>query len=357
MTTSGKKIFIWFTALALLIPGCTRATANPIPTLNPTAISLFIWQTEQSASVQTQAAIPPTATFTLTPRSTFTPESTFTPVPPFSFPSPTPLIRSQFFRVKHDSQLEMYNYKSRTIASDWSGVGRQTPEVFQLLVEPKLGSGTNRTKLDGNWEIYIDSLNNNDQKKLRYLKASNTALFNGSGFPNLESLTMGGNIISISEVRGTWGRVYTMDMSNPGALKDITYLTRPDLVHKFVVVGWDRDKRITYWVSSPQGPLYWPLVSSRPVWIPLEQLEPFPTLPMTVTANTEQDIKREPGSNSESSGMKLPKGQEVRIAEYYPSGSSVWARLESGGWIALLLPQGGYKYLTTWRMATVPPPP
>jgi len=352
-----KKPLLWFMIL-ILIMSCAPAAVTPIPTLNPTAINLFIWQTAQVASIQTQAAIPPTATFTPTLRSTFTPESTYTTVPAFSFPTPTPLVRSQFFRIKHDSQLPEYNYRSRTAADGWTGVGRQTPEIARLLVAPKAGAGTNRTKLNNNWEIYLDSLNNNDQKKLGYLKSNNTALFNGAGFPQLESLTMGGNIISISEVQGNWGRVYTLDYSSPGSLKDINYYTRPDLVHKFVVVVWKNDTRTTFWVNSPKGALYWPLVSNRPIWINLDQLEPFPTIPMTVTINTPQKPRVNPVLSSPFSGAELNKGDMARIVEYFPSGSNVWARLEGGGWIALLLYQGGgVQYLTDWSMATVPPPP
>jgi len=337
MVKPGKKIFIWFMGLVLIM-ACAPAVITPVPTLDPNAINLFIAQTAGAASTQTIAAIPPTTTFTLTPRSTFTPESTATPFQTFMIPSPTPLIRSQFFRVKHDSQLAIYNYKSRT-AEHWSGVGRQTPEVVQMLVAPKDKSGTNRTSLTGNWETYIDALNNNNQKKLNYLKASNTALFNGSGFPQLESLTMGGNVISLSQLQNGWGRVYTLDYGNPGSLKNINYITRPDLVHKFVVVGWNKETRSTYWVNSPQGALYWPLVSSRTVWIT-------------------QEVKTKPELDGSPTGYTLSEGKSTRIVEYYPSGSTVWARIESGGWIALLLYQKGkLTYLTDWSMATVPPPP
>jgi hypothetical protein len=356
MATPGKKFLIWFMALVITL-ACAPSMVTPVPTLDPNAINLFIAQTAGVASTQTMAAIPPTATFTSTPRNTFTPEPTVTPFQTFFLPSPTPLVRSQFFRVKHDSQLAIYNYKSRT-AENWGGVGLQTPEVVPMLVDPKLKSGTHRTALNGNWETYINALNDNNEKKLRYLKADNTALFNSAGFPQLESLTMGGNVISISLVQGEWARVYTMDYGNPGSLEEMNYKTRPDLVHKFVVVGWRKSTRVTFWTNTPQGALYWPLVSSRTVWIPLERLEPFPTLPMIVTANTTQDARTEPDLDATLTGYTLSEGKSTRIVEYYPSGSNVWARTESGGWIALLLYQGGGpKYLTDWSMATVPPPP
>ena len=236
----------------------------------------------------------------------------------------------------------------------------QTPETVPLFVGPKLSSGSNRTKVDGAWETFIDALNNNDPSKLRYLKSDKSALFNTSGFPQLESLTMGGNIIVLDRIEGTWGRVHTFDYGQPPGPGKINYVTRPDLVHKFVVVGWNRDAKVTYWVNPPKGDLYWPLVSSRSVWIQMERIEGFPGLPREVTAITGQDIRRTPEISDNLTGLELSAGQSARIVEYYPSASDVWGRLESGGWITLLwysATSGGAQYLTSWTMETLPPPP
>jgi hypothetical protein len=358
MAKPRTKYLTWFITLALIM-ACVPSLATPIPAATPdaNAINLFIAQTADVASTQTAAAIP-TFTFTATSapayQNTFTPEPTFTPVGPIIFITPTSAPRIQYFRVKHDPQLAMYNYKSRTADGDWNGAGRQTPEVVPLFIAPKLATGTNRTKVDGTWETYINALNNNDERKLRYLKSAGTALFNTSGFPMLESLTMGGNIIRLDEIKGEWGRVHTLDYANPGALKETNYLTNPDLVHKFVVVAWNRDKKVTYWVNPPQGATYWPLVSSRPVWIQMERLEPFPSLPMVVTGTTAQKIRTKPEINSSLTGSELSEGETATVVEYHLSGSNVWGRLRSGGWIALLLYP---RYPTTWKMETLPPPP
>jgi hypothetical protein len=250
--------------------------------------------------------------------------------------------------------LAIYDYKSRTAAKDWIGVDLFTPEVVPLFVQPTLSIGTHRTKVDGSWEVYIDVLNGNNKQKLRYLKSNDTALFNNAGFPNLESLTMGGNIITLLEVKNGWGRVNTINYANPGPLRDVNYATRPDLVHKFVVVAWNRTTQTTYWVNPPPGTIYWPLVVSRDVWIQMERLEPFPTLPMVVTAKTSQPIRRTPAENGRETGFEFSEGESGQILEYYPSGSNVWGRLSSGGWIALAL---GARFPTDWSMATMPPPP
>jgi len=337
----------------MLIMACAPSAFTPVPPLDPNAINTVIVQTANAASTQTQEAIPSTLTATATLRSTFTPEPTFTNVPNIIFPTSTPIQKVQYFRVKHDSQLARYDYKSRTAPKDWNGYDEFTPETVPLFVVPREGSGTNRTIVSGSWEIYIDALNGNDEKKLRYLKLDNSGLFNGAGFPKLESLTMGGNVITIVEIQGNMGRVNTIDYDHPGALKDVNYITRPDLVHKFVVVAWDKQTKTTYWVNTPQGAIYWPLVSDKDVWIPMDRIEPFPSLPRIVTANTDQVLKKTPSRDGEDMGTLLPAGELVRIVEYYPSGPNVWGRVSTGGWIALLL---NHKYLTDWTMATTPPP-
>jgi hypothetical protein len=353
MTTSSKKLLFWSIVL-LLILACAPATVTPAPTLDPISINILIAQTANSAFTQTAAAMPvfePTSTSVSIP--TFTPEPTFTTVPLIVLSSPTSIARVQYFRVKHDSQLAIYNYRSRTASDSWAGLGEQTPETVPLFVDPKPASGTQRTVVDGNWEIYINALNNNNEKKLRLLKSDATALFNGAGFPQLESLTMGGNVITLDEFQGDWGRVHTIDYINPGALKEVNYTTRPDLVHKFVVVGWKRSTKSTYWATTPQGDIYWPLVASRPVWIQLERLEAFPILPMEVTATTTQKIRKKPEIDSPLYGREFKEGETATVMEYYPSASNVWGKLQEGGWIALLL---NWQYPTSWGMQTMPPP-
>lgn len=357
MVTPKMKLTIWSIVLTFII-GCVPsfATPTPFPPLDPNSINLFIAQTADAASLQTAAAQPTftaTATFTSTPRNTYTPEPTLTALPTINIPTLTPVTKFQYYRVKHDHQLAMFNYKSRTFDGNSDGLLRQTPEVVPLFVQPKEGSGTDRTNLNGGWEVFIDSLNNNDRKKLSYLKSSGTALFNTSGFPQLESLTMGGNIIQLDEIRGDWGRVHTMDYSSPPNAGEVNYMTNPDLVHKFVVVGWRRSTKTTILVNPPKGDLYWPLVTRRPVWIQMDRLEAFPPLPMDVTANTDLYIQPTPGPNLEKTARQLFATEKAKVIAYQPLGPNVWGRLQRGGWIPLLMNR---QYLTSWTMETVPPP-
>jgi hypothetical protein len=335
------------------VPGL--ATPLPVSTLDANAINTYILQTAEVAVRQTASV--PTLTATATLRSTFTPEPTFTPIGTFIPPTQIPVSQIRYFRVKHDSQLAIYNYKSRTASKKWpvEAWGLQTPEVVPLSVGLNISLGTNRTTTDGNWGIYIEFLNNNNKQKLNYLKADNTALFDGAGFPQMESLTMGGNVITLDEMSNDWGRVHTFDYNNPGPLKDVNYSTNPDLIQKFVVVAWSRSTKATFWVNAPVGDLYWPLVSDHAVWIPMEYLEPFPSLPVDVTANETQAIRENPLTDSPLNRTELVEGKTVTVVEYFPSASDVWGQLSGGGWIKLL--RGPSQYLTSWHMETQPPLP
>lgn len=343
--------------LFMLLVSCAPGliTPTPIPPLDPNAVNLFIAQTADAASIQTMAALPTTTaipTFTPTPRDTFTPEPTFTPVQTIVFPTSTPIIRVQYYRLKHDNQLAIYNYKSRTFDENSEGMRNQAPEIVPFFVQPKRTSGSGRTTVDGAWETYINALNNNDRSKLNYLKSDISALFNTAGFPQMESLTMGGNIITLAEVQGEWGRVNTLDYSGPPNAEDVNYFTRPDLVHKFVVVGWKRATKSTILVRPPKGDVYYPLVSRIPVWVQMERLEKFPGLPMDVTAIADLYIQPEPGPVMKETNSQVSTGESVHVIEYYPTGSSVWGRIR-GGWIPLVYYR---QYMTTWKMETVPPP-
>ena len=106
----------------------------------------------------------------------------------------------EYYRVKHGSQLEKYDYRSRTAVADWQEVSSEMPETVPLFVLSEEGTGTHRTKLSEELETFIDNLKKNNERILRFLKANNSGLFNTAGFPQLESLTMGGNAITLVEI-------------------------------------------------------------------------------------------------------------------------------------------------------------
>jgi len=352
---SSRNILTWLTVLILILACVPSSMVVHVPTLDPIAINTYIVQTANAAYTRTASV--PTITPTFTPRSTLTPEATYTVVAPYLFPTGTKIPVTQYFRVKHDHQLEIYNHRSRTAAENWVYTN-QTTEVVPLFIEPSDKSSTTRTNINGAWGNFMDALNDFESRKLRYLKKDDTALFDHTGFPFLESKTMGGNVITLDEISGGWGRVHTLDYNQYESPKEINYVTHPELVHKFVVVGWSETQDATFWLNPPPGDIYWPLVASRPVWIPIDRLEPFPTLPMEVVSGEIQPGYSKPAFDAPKSGFSIRVGEIVTIVDYRPSASDVWGRLSSGSWINLFTYKKGVPhYSTTWSMATLPPLP
>ena len=102
MTATQKtKLFVWVTALALIM-ACVPTLATPsVPTVNPGAVNTYIAQTVSAAGTRTAAALP-TLTFTptLTPtQNTETPSPTFTSTVIFRLSTPTPLVIPTFTGV------------------------------------------------------------------------------------------------------------------------------------------------------------------------------------------------------------------------------------------------------------------
>ncbi len=345
----------------ILAPACSPpASLSAPPIADANAIQLYIQQTAAAAATQTQNAQPfasVTPTITFTPRSTFTLEATATFMPPLEAQSLPSQPNVQYYRIKHDNQLAMYNYTSRTQGADWR-YPKQTPEIAQLMPDPSTKAGTFRTELNSAWEKYMDELNNNNFKKLHYLKRDDIALFNWRGFPFLDSLTMGGNIIVVETIQNGWGRVKTLDFDQPPSADKVNYMTDPDLVHKFVLVTWNPTTKRTLWVETPHGPIYWPFVTGKPAWIQMELLEPFPTLPRSITATVTQPFRVEPKADSALSKFDFTQGNSAMLLQYYPSGSDVWGLLDNGRWISLFrYTKDGPTYFTTWFMETLPPIP
>jgi hypothetical protein len=134
MRSQIKKLQLWFITFTLIM-ACVPSVVTPVPTLDPNAINTIIVQTANVAATRTASV--PTYTATATLQNTSTPQPTFTLVQPIIFPSSTGIPRLQYYRVKHDSQLADYDYKSRTAASSWPVEiwGLQTPEVFPMSVK------------------------------------------------------------------------------------------------------------------------------------------------------------------------------------------------------------------------------
>lgn len=167
------------------------------------------------------------------------------------------------WQVRGDEELEEFGYKSRTIAPDWSGVGLQTPSVFRFSPEPIAKPGDYRVDVSA-WAGVFTGLQGEtdlDDPRTRYLVADWTALFNRTGWPKLQYLTMSRNYLR-GEQAGDYLKFETLRVDQVGLAAGMTYLSHPHFIHRFDVVGWSRAYEKTYhtW-TTPQGFLYWPLVT------------------------------------------------------------------------------------------------
>lgn len=183
--------------------------------------------------------------------------------------APPPSV--QYYRIRHDNP-------SRTSAPNWHGVGTQTPEVFPCMLEPNASSGTFRTHVV-DFESFFRGLQTGDsiasaEQKYNYLTADNTALFNTFGWDKYESIVMGGNVVTLDEIQGNWGRIHTLKASDPvPSASVVDFDSVPWLVHKFTVVSYAQN--YTHWVNTPKGVIYYPLITNDGgMWIEMSKLYP-----------------------------------------------------------------------------------
>lgn len=109
-------------------------------------------------------------------------------------------------------------------------------------------------------------------------------------------------------------------------------------------------------------PLYYSnLAKQDGLWVAKERVEFFPSLPMNLRVVTDALRVRALPSTKASVMAVLEMDEEVRIIEYLPQGSNVWAKMDTGGWIcvAYTIPgaqgRSATQYYTSWKMETAPP--
>ncbi|GAB4505666.1 MAG: hypothetical protein Fur0043_26630 [Anaerolineales bacterium] len=244
------------------------------------------------------------------------------------------------YRVRHD-------VIPRMILPGWPNPKMlQAPEVYPLQILGPHGKpqGTDRINLSKyGWDTYFGILNP-PIRKFNYATNPHSGSFNNTGWPQMETLIYGGNAVEVVRIKGQLAQIRTMQYAD-GPQDQPTYQSDPLRVQKFTVVTLRGDV-----IPPPPGDIFFPVVAKNPLWISLSQLEPFPPLPLTVTTITRLNVRKAPGTDSETL-FTLPEGATVTIKRYSLRGSEVWA-MTSDGWIALYYGA----YLTNWRMTTLPPP-
>ena len=174
-----------------------------------------------------------------------------------------------FWVVMGDEELAMHNYKSRTASPTWQWPYPCTPSVYRydkFPVEPKNDYRVDISPMDAS----IRALNQNDIKKIEYLYADDTALYNNTGYPKQAYITMSGNLLMQDGIEGSYLRFKTLTPNSQTF--GLSYNKTPWFVHRFDIVCWTKEKTtyhtpiinenirdIDYFLVTKEGVGYIPL--------------------------------------------------------------------------------------------------
>lgn len=204
MTATQKtKLFVWVTALALIM-ACVPTLATPsVPTMNPGAVNTYIAQTVIAAGTRTAAALPSlTPTPTLTPtQNTETPSPTFTSTIIFRLSTPTPLVIPTF-----------------TDVSIGSGGGTSSDNFACKLtkVTPPNGSSFSpREDFNTFWTVKNIGKKKWDRTSIDYIYSSGDKIHKISGYDMTSNVSVGESIdlgvdMQAPKKSGTYTTTWTM---------------------------------------------------------------------------------------------------------------------------------------------------
>jgi hypothetical protein len=238
--------------------------------------------------------------------------------------------------------------------------GTWYPAVFPFTTSPK--SGDAAYKINVPWYQYTvadapDILRwmgggwlNTSQNKGFGWKAGEYVPKDWSGSPLLkaEALTTTGNLVCGNEIVNGSLKIthYSLNNSPQG-----DYFHQPWLWIK----GTSLNKNTGALGLWDGKNVYFPNLAAGDIYLDLDYLESVPTLPKTIYALTNLNIREYPTVKAAVIDT-LIANEAVRIIGYHYWGSDVWGELDSGGWICLVYSQSwGAYYYTTWNMETDPP--
>ena len=204
MTATRKtKLFVWVTALALIM-ACVPSLATPqAPAIDPGAVNTFIAQTVNAASTQTAASMPSlTPSPTITPTvSTETPSPTATATVIFILSSPTPRVIPTF-------------------TSSGGGTSTENYSCQVTRVSPANGSTFNpRDDFDAFWTVRNNGQKNWDRNSVDYTYSSGAKIHKISGYDLDENVRTGNSLdlgvdMQAPKDSGTYTTTWTMRAGN-----------------------------------------------------------------------------------------------------------------------------------------------
>ena len=262
--------------IVLFLNACSATTLLETP-LQPSATSI---QTPTPLLGAT-AVIP-----TLTPKPSASATLTRTPFPTITAfvqtiePSAIPTDPRGIWRVRHDVERDVWNYKSRLWSPGWI-------QLHGLPETVRINGGLGEVVLSPAWVEFMDKINT--QAAQRYLRREQTGWLNYGPFPKMEQLTFGGNYVYVTRVKGNKAYIrYWSNTTTPPNL-DVEFFQTPTpvpgpldlntLIQTFSVVytdgTWEMTTGIgnvhTFIIANP---------SDGPLWIDIANLtrDPLPEI-------------------------------------------------------------------------------
>jgi hypothetical protein len=247
---------------------------------------------------------------------------------------------SYLARFKHDFQW----------STEWIRPKRLElyPETVPLFVAPRRGAGKDDVRLSAAWTVFVQALNPDLGK---YIFTPEAGWLNSN--ESADSLGFGGNVVRIlEEPNKEWARLDCFKAQDaPPDPSVVNFQNGDPRIQKFTAIS--RDGRIRN--AGAALDVYTVLLGRGDLYVPIERIEKFPDLPISVVIN-EAELRGESlrvRTRPEASApvvMGVKRGK-VDILEYAPRGANVWGRL-AAGWIALLYDGRSF---TSWSMETTPP--
>jgi len=258
--------------------------------------------------------------------------------------------------------------RKQVIENGLTLAGKFTPATVQLQDKPIPDSrkGAPIPVLPSAWE-YMRKIN--DDAGYKYARSVHMMWINsdyGEGeTAHAESIACQLNFVSWKREENRCAGLEcfpnTQDFSGFDPAKTNWY-TRPELFFKAIATNLDNSQYINVAKDVDCFILLMARKSNNgtgELWLALDEIEPFPALPIEVTvAYDGVRIRERAGIDAEILGRRN-RGDKATILEYRPLGASVWGRTRDG-WICLLYaPLAGVRqFMTSWRLETpgvIPP--
>jgi hypothetical protein len=250
-----------------------------------------------------------------------------------------------FVRVKHDNPPRQGLLVS--------------PETVPLSDQPGTRQKGAVIPIDKGWQNFDAALNS--PPAFRWLLTPHAALVNinygPAEDPQAESITFAGNVLLIDQIVDHYGHISSFGYSElPPAAKTINYQNYPQFIQKVTAIN-----SRTGAILNPGKALdvYFALLHKTGLWIDMNQVEVFPSLPMKISPQAwvtrglrvhGQCLVPSPEIDG------LYPSQSATVISYVPRGSDVLAQVQlpdgKSGCIALLYRSTEF---TGWHMDTLPP--